>query len=555
MLRLAHLKRFGHITLVLLRSSVLRIGGTALRGIPIIGRRLPLLLPPERRFRALLEDLGGSFIKFGQVLSLQPDLVPSAYCEELFDLLDRVPPFEYGEVERIFLEDHGHEPSELFDRFDRVPFASASIGQVHKASLDGRELAVKVRRPTALRDFGSDIGLMRAMIWLISTLRLKSLDGLRLALNEFVSWTADELDYRREARYMERVRLNTGERPEARVPKVVREVSTARILAAEYLDGTTLLEYLRSLERADPAVEYRLRKIGFDADKFAENVLSNFLGDVFQHGVFHADLHPANLLILPGNVVGYVDFGITGVISDYGSRHVLSMILALSQSDVEELLEGVFSISEVTDDSDVEGFRRGLRDRAEVWFGRGRDGTRLNMSYTLILLDLIRLSRRFALLPHEEAVRYLRSVITAEGLIARFAPGFDVDRALERLSRQHLRSRALAATFSADRMIESWIAGSHLMRDGALRLDRLLDRMEKGGADEPALRRRRSPKKALAARALRLGVSVLAVAAMLVIGHEEVRPGLNLFSAEATLIAIGTLLLTWTVLRWTLADR
>ena len=209
------------------------------------------------------------------MLSLQPDLVPSSYCDQLFDLLDRVPPFAYADVERIFLEDHGKRPTELFDRFDRVPFASASIGQVHRAVLDGRELAVKVRRPTALRDFGGDIGLMQALVRLIEVLRLKNLEGFRLPLNEFVAWTGDELDYRREARYMERIRRNTEASSRARVPAVIQELSTERILAAEFLEGATLLEYLRSLEREDPAVALRLGEIGFDSDTFAENIRQN----------------------------------------------------------------------------------------------------------------------------------------------------------------------------------------------------------------------------------------------------------------------------------------
>ncbi|MCP4202722.1 MAG: AarF/ABC1/UbiB kinase family protein [bacterium] len=558
--RLPRVRRLSHLVRVLAGFYARRIGRAILSLLPGTSRRLAEVPSPERRFRALLEELGGTFIKLGQVLSLQPDLVPSSYCDELFDLLDRVPPFAYQDVERTFVEDLGRKPPEVFDRFDRVPFASASIGQVHRAALDGCELAVKVRRPTALRDFGGDIGLMKAMLWLISKLRLKKLDSLRLPLSEFIAWTGDELDYRREARYMEQVRVNTGTRPEARVPAVIQEISTARILAAEYLEGTTLLEYLRSLECGDPAVEYRLREIGFDAEKFADNILANFLGDVFRHGIFHADLHPANLLILPDNVVGYVDFGITGVISEYGGRHVLAMILALARHDVDELLEGIFRISEVTDDSDVEGFRNALREHAELWFGRSRagdsrGGSELAIGYTRIMLDMIQLSRRFAVFPHEEAMRYMRSVITADGLIARFAPGFDVNRSLERLSRRHLESRTLASAFSADRMIDSWIVGSRLMRDGALRLDRLLDKLEKEGPIDSSSERPRSRSASSPARALRLGVSVLALTAMMILADEPVRSGLNLFLAEAVLIGVGTLMLTWTVFRWMLSNR
>ena len=561
MARAPDLGRLVGIAWVLIRFGAVRLGGSVLAALPFVGRRVSTQSTPQRRFRALLEELGGTFVKFGQVLSLQPDLVPSSYCDELFDLLDRMPSFDYSEVERTFREDLGRGPSGVFDDFERAPFASASIGQVHRATLAGRPLAVKVRRPDALRDFGGDISLMRAATWLIRRLRLKSLESFRLALDEFVAWTADELDYRREARYMERVRINSAARPRARVPAVIREVSTERILAVEYLEGVTLLEYLRSLERGDPAVAFRLREIGFEPSEFAEHILANFLGDVFRNGIFHADLHPANLLILPDNVVGYVDFGITGMISRYGSRHVLAMILALTRRDADELFEGILAISEVTDQSDVEGFRRELRARADVWFAQDRGGDELATSYTVIMLDLIRLSRRFALLPHEEAMRYMRSVVTADGLIARFAPEFDVDRALERLSREQLEARSLESAFSADRMIDAAMAGARLAQDGGLRLNRWLDRLDRDdrdGRDDSAGRNRRagrSWRRASSDRALRLALALLALTAMMILGDEPVRLGFNLFAAEALLIGAGLWLLVGTTLRWIRSER
>ena len=147
----------------------------------------------------------------------------------------------------------------------------------------------------------------------------------------------------------------------------------------------------------------------------------------------------------------------------------------------------------------------------------------------------------------------MRSVITADGLISRFAPSFDVNRSLEHLTRRHLESRALAATFSADRMIDSWIAGSRLLRDGALRLDRLLDNLEKERPWTLDGERDRARNKPPSARALRLGTTVLALAALMVLGQEPVRPGLNLFVAEAVVAGSGTVLLTWIALKWMLS--
>src|SRR5262249_22994494 len=173
------------------------------------------------RLRTLIEDLGGTFIKFGQMLALQPDVLPIEYCNALFDLLDRIEPFEMDQVERIFIEEFGRPPSAIFDSFDSEPIATASIGQVHLAYLGGRKLAVKVQRPTVQTDFAGDIRLMTGSIRLIKRMRLKSLYWLVEPTSEFIAWTDEELDYRREARYMVQHRRNTRHNPTECVPEVL----------------------------------------------------------------------------------------------------------------------------------------------------------------------------------------------------------------------------------------------------------------------------------------------------------------------------------------------
>src|SRR5262249_48451043 len=160
---------------------------------------------PER-LRRLLEDLGGSFIKFGQMLALQPDVLTLEYCDALFDLMDRVPPFDFSAVERTFLEEFGKRPDELFDRFDQRPLASASIGQVHVAYANGVKYAVKVQRPDATLSFTADIALMTLCGALIRNLRLKRLYWMLEPIGEFTTWTLDELDYRIEERYLVQLR-------------------------------------------------------------------------------------------------------------------------------------------------------------------------------------------------------------------------------------------------------------------------------------------------------------------------------------------------------------
>jgi ubiquinone biosynthesis protein len=450
-----------------------------------IARRFPRLLPrPEasgpERLRMALEEAGGTFIKLGQMLALQPDILSLEYCNALFKLLDRVEPFPYEAVERTFVEELGRPPEEVFDRFERESFAAASIGQVHRATLDGRLLAVKVRRPSVETDFAGDIRLMVWMVKTVRVLRLRRLQWLIEPLSEFIGWTREELDYRNEARYMERLRLNAADNPKERIPAVVGELSGSRILVADFLDGPPVIDYVRSLETGDQLTPRRLAAAGFDADTFARAIIDNFLGDAFRHGLFHADLHPANLLILPGNVVGYVDFGITGVLSVYSRRHLIAMTLAYTRGDLEGMATEFFKVSAMDAGSDPRAFHAGLGRLAETWYEvRGRD-RRLRQNFTRVMLDMLRLSRATGIWPERDVIKYIRSAIAIDGLIGRFAPGFDVGAHLQRTCEHYVTGRRLGDAVSGPGLLAASAASSRLAADGPARLQTLLDRVGRG---------------------------------------------------------------------------
>ncbi|MEM9597175.1 MAG: AarF/UbiB family protein, partial [Acidobacteriota bacterium] len=221
--------RLLHLMGVVLRHAVAYVLGERARRWPWLAKRLPpaRLTGPER-LRTLFEDLGGTFVKFGQMLALQPDIVSLEYCNALFKLLDRVEPFGFEDVERTFREEHGRGPEEIFDRIEREPLATASVGQVHVAWLDGEKVAVKVQRPSVEYEFGSDIRLMVAMIATIKALRLGFLSWLLEPTTEFVAWTREELDFRCEARYTEQLRHFARDNPVQTVPKVWSEYTSRR---------------------------------------------------------------------------------------------------------------------------------------------------------------------------------------------------------------------------------------------------------------------------------------------------------------------------------------
>ena len=547
------LARLTHFAVVVTRNAVVLGFEVVARSLPIVGRWLPA--PPTRpqRLRQLLEALGGSFVKFGQVLALQPDIVPRRFCDALFDLMDRMPPFGYAEVERLFREELGKAPREVFDSFDETPIASASIAQVHVARLGDRKLAVKVQRPDARRQFGGDILIMGAIARSIRRLGVRRLDWLAQSLEEFVSWTGEELDFRAEARFMGQLAANSRDRARERVPEVDLSLTTARILTAEFLEGITLLQYMRAVEEGRDEVTRRLEAAGFDPERFAENVLDNFLTDVFEHGLFHADLHPANLLILPGNTVGYVDFGISGVVSEHARHHLTADVMALSRADPATAAEHLLAIAELEPDSNTEAFRRGFDDFGEVWFRREPGSRRFEKtcSYTEILLDGLRLSRQCRILPHPEAVRYMRSVITVDGLCSRIAPQMDRDATIERQCSDLLESAPASSLISFDQWVDWLWAGARLARDGPERLDRALDRLERKvapGRSSRWRRPRRSPTSG--SRALQLGVTALVLALLVVLLDEQPRFGLNLFTAEIAVLCGALVLLTREVVAW-----
>jgi predicted unusual protein kinase regulating ubiquinone biosynthesis (AarF/ABC1/UbiB family) len=520
--------------------------GPHVRRWPLLARRLrqPGLTGPER-LRALLEDLGGTFIKLGQMLALQPDIVSFEVCDALSNLLDRVAPFPYEAVERTFREELGRAPAEVFDSFDPEPIATASIGQVHVAYLDGRKLAVKVQRPGVDVQFSGDIRLMSSMLWLIRHLRLSAFYWAIEPLTEFIAWTAEELDYRTEARYMEQLRVNSRDNPAERVPEILWSCVSRRTLVTEFFDGVTLLGYLRARETADEMTLRRLETGGLEPSQFARNVIDNFLGDAFLHGMFHADLHPANLMVLPGNVVGYVDFGITGVLSHYSRRQLVGLTLAYTRGDIDAMCQAFFKVAVMDSGSDPQGFRAGMERMAGSWYDLDGSERKLKKNFTLVMLDMLRLSRSARVWPEQDVVKYIRSAIAIDGLITRFAPGFDVGRYLAASCDRHLRQESWRRLFSYERMVESSSAAGNLAQDGGARLASFVER---------ATRRERARAAApgrpagLETRAFRLATVVFAIALLITVTGERAVLGANLFSAES-LVGFAALTLFLNTLR------
>ena len=401
--------------------------------------------------RQSLERLTGSFVKFGQILSLQIDTLPRQYCDALLSLLDRVEPVPDQEVEMLFEEEFNAKPSQVFKEFQFPSIAAASIGQVHRGLLqDGTLVAVKVQRPGIRRKFEIDNNLLNWGVRFIVFFRLRRFYFMRDPVRELKTWTIDELDYTREASHCQLLGTNAVGSLTERVPKVYWHLTTARVLTMEFLHGPSVATYLRMLEEKDEAGLQKLREDGLVPAVFSGNVISNFLSDAFHHGMFHADLHPANLLILPGNAVGYVDFGIVAKLTAEARRKQIELTLAYSSGDPKAIYEGFLNICKFGSDADLGGLRRRIEQLSSEWYEEHAVGgrVRFRVSVTRTMMDLLSVCQDYHVLVDREMIKYIRATILADGLVSRLAPEVDLAGVLRGVVEQYLAFEAKDRVFS-----------------------------------------------------------------------------------------------------------
>jgi len=508
-------------------------------------------VPGPLRLRLLLEELSGSLLKFGQILSLQVDTLPREYCDALLNLLDRVPPFGREEVRQIFVEELGKPPEELYREFNYKTLASASIGQVHRAVLhDSTVVAVKVQRPGVQEIFRRDAALLRLLVRVVFWLRLRSLYFLRDPVREFNDWLGDELDYRREAAYADVLGRNARQTPTEAIPRIHWSLTTSRVLTMDFLEGYSVMEYLRLVEKQEGSRDATRKgewpAPGFDPPQFVSNVINNFLSDAFRFGIFHADLHPANLLILKNNVVGYVDFGIVGQLTPEARRKQIQLNMAYAGGRTEEIFSAFLNICTFSKEVDLAGFRRELERRSRQWYREPAIAgeSHFHRSLTVAMIDLLALCRYYGLLVDREMIKYIRSLFLVDGLVSLLAPGLDLspqirklcDDFLAREAQSKIISRGAGISFLAD--LSGWLLA------GPGQMLRALELIERRQARSRALVGGGSEQReALRVRALAVGAVWLSLAIAAIAGHPAFSVADISFSGYLFLAFLGG----WTV--------
>jgi len=282
------------------------------------------------RFRALLEALGPTYVKFGQVLSNRPGLLPDALLEELARLQDKVPPFDSKTAFEILERELKRPIGEVFAYIEQQPVASASIAQVHKAQLiSGEWVAVKIKRPGIDEIIAADITILKDLARILKRHKeLSALQPVELAL-AFERSILSELDFKQELSHIQKFFKLFDSDPHVRIPKPYAAYCSANVLCMEFLVGIKINDYKA------------LQENGYDLKAVAQRGFDTFFKQIFEWGYFHADPHPGNLIVMENNTLGIFDFGMVGQLNSDDRNALVEFVIALGRDDVERIVETI----------------------------------------------------------------------------------------------------------------------------------------------------------------------------------------------------------------------
>ena len=429
------LKRLREISSVVVRHGFGELWDRA-RIWEVLGRREPGERPSReemratsaRRFRETLAELGPTFIKLGQILSSRPDILPPDFIAELSHLQDRAAPLPVATVFHLIDQGLGRPANQLFAWVDPEPMASASIAQVHRARLpSGDEVVVKVQRPGIEEQIRSDTDLLfylaRFLEGVIEETGIYTPTGI---VTEFRNAMLLELDFENEARNIEAFAKNHADRPYVVIPRLYRDLSSRTVITLQELKGVKLKAVLDSPEFP-----------GVDRKQLARNVLEASFRQLFADGMFHGDPHPGNVMVMDGNRIGLLDFGLVGGMSKQVQETIVLLVLAISLRDPDTVARLLYKVGVTDQRINLQKFRHEIHDILDRYLG-------LKLSEVdsgVLMSELVDLAMKYRIkIPKEYAV-LSKAAATTEGIVRQLDPELDVAQAALPYAKQLLFER------------------------------------------------------------------------------------------------------------------
>ena len=397
----------------------------------MIGRREQVEVSEEarrastaRRLRLLLNELGPTFIKLGQILSTRGDLLPKEVIAELSTLQDQVPPFPLQEVMEQIRKSLGKPPEELFERIDPEPLAAASIAQVHRAvTRGGDQVVIKVQRPDIGDQIRSDLSILRGLARLLEAVveetGIYSPTGL---VEEFDRAIHEELDFLNEAANVRAFYENHRGREYVRIPRVFADLSSRTVLTLEFVDGVKISQV--DLSKHDRAA-------------IAHRVIEGAFQQLFVDGLFHGDPHPGNILVLEGDVLGLLDFGLVGRVSKQMQETLVMLVLAIALKDADSVARLLYRVGVPDGRANLSAFKN---DIAQI-LGQYLPTTLGAINTQVLMRDLLDLAVKYRIrIPKEYAILSRASVAT-EGILRSLHPDLNVTEVALPYAKQLLAGR------------------------------------------------------------------------------------------------------------------
>ncbi|OXL86963.1 ABC transporter [Paenibacillus sp. SSG-1] len=432
-LRIRHTGRYREIAMALMRHGfgyiVEELGLFQMLSIPRrwITHETPQSKTLGERIRLVLEDLGPTFVKLGQLASTRADLLPEPIIQELIKLQDQVPPFSSESAKGIIEQELDDAIEDIFSWFEESPIAAASIGQVHLAKLKtGEDVAVKVQRPGALQMVVRDLEILRDLTALAEKrwVWVKQYQIARL-VEEFASSMRAELDYTQEGRNAEKIALQFQNDDTVCIPRIFWQYTSSRVMTMEYVRGISLSH------------QEELVAKGYDLKETAEKLVESMLHQIFIEGFFHADPHPGNLLVRKDGSLAYLDFGMVGRLSEEMKDHLSSLIIALMRKNTDSMVRAVLRLGMMPEDGDIRELRRDLNSLREQYynipFSEISMGTALN--------DLFAVAQRHKVMIPPDLTLLGKALLTMEGVIEKLDPTLSIIDMAEPFGRKLIKDR------------------------------------------------------------------------------------------------------------------